>query len=448
MNPIKSVKQKFHNLISDNNFSVILTGSVWALSAYVASVGFSMVISVVIARYYGAEAMGIVAVITSYLTLITIFTVLGISTSILRLIPEHIAKYSPTSAYRVYRKSQYFVMSVSLVIGYLCFISVGKISGSIFSKPHLSPFFALASIFIIFRSMMLLNTQAVRGLRLIKTFAFMHVLPSLLNMAFLVLLTIVLYAEGNPVYTYLAGVLVTAVVGWVIMEYSFKRKMKTQDNVENIPMGSILRISLPMLMTDAMNFLIGQTGVIMLGIFKSEAEVGYYSIAVRLATITAFALSAINSMAAPKFSELYHTEKTKELFHIARKSTKLIFLSTTPILVGLIIFGKPILTILFGKDFAVAYLPMLFLVCGQFVNSVSGSTAIFMNMTGNQNVLRNIIFIAALGNVVLNLMFIRRFGLYGTACAAMISMAGWNIATLLYIKLKFGRSIGYFPGLR
>jgi O-antigen/teichoic acid export membrane protein len=39
-----------------------------------------------------------------------------------------------------------------------------------------------------------------------------------------------------------------------------------------------------MLMTAAMSFIIGQTGVIMLGMSRSEAEVGYYAIAVKLAT--------------------------------------------------------------------------------------------------------------------------------------------------------------------
>lgn len=196
-----------------------------------------------------------------------------------------------------------------------------------------------------------------------------------------------------------------------------------------------------------MTFIIGQTGVIMLGIFRPEAEVGYYSVAVRLATLTSFILQAINSMAGPKFSELYHSGKIDELFYVAQKSAKLIFWTTSPILLGFIILGKPILHLVFGAEFTVAYLPLLLLVLGQFVHSISGSTGLFMNMTGNQNVVRNILFIAAISNIGLNILLTPDYGIYGAATAAMVSIAGWNIATLLYIKLKFGKTTGYFPKL-
>jgi O-antigen/teichoic acid export membrane protein len=186
----------------------------------------------------------------------------------------------------------------------------------------------------------------------------------------------------------------------------------------------------------------------MLGIYRSESEVGYYSIAVKLATLTAFVLQAINTMAAPKFSELYHTGKMDELFHVARKSTKLIFWTTIPILVVLVLFGKPILGLLFGRDFTVAYPAMVLLIVGQFANSISGSTGNFMNMTGRQKIFRNIIFLSALINIVLCFVLIPRFGINGAAFAGMISLSFWNIYTLIYIKIHFGSSIGYIPTWR
>ena len=37
------------------------------------------------------------------------------------------------------------------------------------------------------------------------------------------------------------------------------------------------------------------------------------------------------------------------------------------------------------------------------------------------------------------------YGILGAAFAAMFSLCFWNITTLIYIKLKFGRTTGYFP---
>jgi O-antigen/teichoic acid export membrane protein len=137
-----------------------------------------------------------------------------------------------------------------------------------------------------------------------------------------------------------------------------------------------------------------------------------------------------------------------ELFYVAKKATKLIFWATTPIFLCLILFGKPILVLFFGKKFIVSYLPMALLLFGQFINSTSGSTGIFMNMTGHQKVFRKVIFFAALINIALNILLIPNFGMNGAAFSGMVSLCFWNLYVLLYIKKKYGRSIGYMPLLK
>ena len=438
-------KRKYINLISDTRFSEILTGSIWALSARVIGTALGLVFSIIVARFYGAEVVGIVAVINSFLMLTTIFTIMGTQTSILRLIPEHLAKYSPTSAFKVYRKTQWMVIGISVITGAMFFLSANLIADKIFSKPHLSYYFALASVFIVFQSIVRLSTQAVRGLRLIKLFALMQFLPQAFNLLFLIAVGMLWPSQNVPVYAMLFGFAATGIIGWFIMEYAFKKRVKPEDIIHHMSGRTILSISLPMLMTATMMFLIGQTGVLMLGIFRTEAEVGYYAIAVKLATLTTFVLNAVTSMAGPKFSELFYANKMDDLFHVAQKSAKLIFITTTPILLCFLIFGKTILSIVFGQAFTIAYPALVFLVIGQFVNSISGSSGIFMNMTGHQNVFRNIMTIAALVNIGLNLGLIPFWGINGSAMAAMVSLCFWNIATLIYIKNKFGKTTGYFP---
>lgn len=442
---ITLLRRKLNSLTSDKKLSEILTGSVWTLASRVFATGLGLISSIIIARAYGAEVIGIVAVINSFLMLATIFTVMGTDTSILRLIPEHLAKYSSTSAFKLYRKTQGIVIGVSLITGGLFFFASNFIADKVFSKPHLSFYFALASAFIVFRSLKLLNTQAIRGLRLIKFFAFMQILPQCFNLIFLVLLGFLLNSGDVPVYAHLSGFALTGIIGWIIIEYVFKKAMKPHDVEQPIAIKEILSLSLPMLMTSTMNFTIGQTGVIMLGMFRSEREVGLYAIAVKLATLTTFVLSAINSMAAPKFSELYHSGKINDLFYVAQKSTKIIFWTTMPILLGLVIFGKLTLQIIFGQDFVLAYPALLFLVLGQSINSISGSTGVFMNMTGNQKILRNIMTFAATGNIGLNLLLIPPLGIYGSAIAAMITITFWNISTLIYIKINYNNTTSYFP---
>jgi O-antigen/teichoic acid export membrane protein len=361
------------------------------------------------------------------------------------MIPEHLIKYSPTSAFKVYRKTQYIIISVSLVTGILFFLGANLIANKVFSKPHLSFYFALAACFVVFQSMTKLNTEAVRGLRLIKVFAVMLVLPQSFNLMFMATLWLLGPNKDVPVYAVLGGFTMTGIIGWIIMESAFKKRMGPNDTLHNMSGRNILSISLPMLMTTTMGFLIAQTGVVMLGMFRSEAEIGYYAIAVKLANLTAFVLQAINSMAGPKFSELFHSDKLDELFYVAKKSAKLIFFTTTPILAGLLVLGKPLLRIVFGHDFVVAYPALALLALGQFANCISGSSGMFLNMTGNQNVFKNIMIITAGLNISLNLLLVPRLGINGAAISAAVSLSFWNIASLVYMKIKFGKTTGYFP---
>ncbi|GAB6095720.1 flippase [Desulfatiferula olefinivorans] len=444
-NSINFFKNKYSSFIENGNFSEIMTGSALALGGRVFATGLSLIANIVVARYYGAEVVGIVAVVNSFLMLATIFTLLGTNTSIMRLIPEYMVKYSASSARQVYRKSQFIVVVASFFFGIIFFFNSDIIATKIFSKQHLSFYFCLASIFIIFKSLTLFNTQAVRGLKLIKVFACMQVLPQAGNLLFLLLLGLIIPSNDVPIYSLFGCLIMTGVVGSFIMEISFRRITHRGDLVKSIPTATILMISLPMFMTGAINIVSGQVGIIMIGILGSESDVGVFSVAVKLATLTGFILKAINTIAAPKFSELYHSFNIDELFIVVKKTAKLIFWTTTPILISLIILGKYLLLVLFGHDFVLAYPALVFLILGQFVNSVSGCTGIFMNMAGHQKAFRNIIFVGSVVFVILNVTLIPRYGINGAAFSVLLNECIWNVSTLIFIKLNYGKTTGYFP---
>jgi O-antigen/teichoic acid export membrane protein len=442
---LTALRQAYSNLVSDQDFSEILTGSAWALSAQLIAIALGLISSVVIARLYGAEAMGIVAMLNSFLLLATTFTVLGTNVSILKLIPEHLFKYSPTSAFKLYRKIRYLVMGMSLGTTALLFLTSNTIASNVFNKPHLSIYFALGAMFILFKSLMDLNAEAVRGLKLIRLFTLMQILPQGFNISLLLLLGLFVSTVHVPVYSLLGSFAFTAIISLIILEFAFKKKMQPKDEVVDIPTGKVLSLSFPMLITVTMTLIIGQIGVMMLGMFRSDAEVGYYAVAIKLATITSFVLTAVNSIAAPKFSELYHSHNIDTLFCVARKSTRFIFWTTAPILIFLTIMGKFVLSFLFGEEFIAAYPPLIFLILGQFADSVSGSTGYFMNMTGNHKTFRNIMIAAAILNIFLNSALIPQFGIQGAALSGMTCMIFWNVSTLIYIKIKYGQTISYTP---
>ncbi|HEY9113625.1 MAG TPA: oligosaccharide flippase family protein, partial [Bacteroidales bacterium] len=343
------IAKKFNSLSNDRLFGDIFKGSLLVFVTKVGATAIGLVTSVIVARWYGAEVVGIVALISSYLSIIALPAILGTDTSVLRLIPEQIAKYSYLSAFNLYKKARYLVILLSLVIGIILAFFSGFISEKVFKEPDLTYFFMAASLLLVFRSLQQFSNQGLRAVNKINAFAYIQVLMPVMNLVLLVILTYFFYDFYNPVYIQLFLFVFIAVIGLIIINKAFKEKIEEQDITENVTYKTILGISLPMFLTSSMLVIIGQLATIMVGMFRSAEDVGYYAIALRISTLTTFVLLAINTVVAPKFSALFNEGKIDDLFYVARKSTKLIFWSVLPLILIFVFFGKWIIVLLYGS---------------------------------------------------------------------------------------------------
>jgi len=180
------------------------------------------------------------------------------------------------------------------------------------------------------------------------------------------------------------------------------------------------------------------------GTTTNVEEVGVYYTAFKLSMFAAVALMAINSIASPKFAEMFAKNDMEGLKKVIYQSTKMIFWSSAPLVAIFFIFPEFFLS-LFGEEFKVGVTAFIFLSCGRLISSFSGSVGNILQMTGNQNIYAKILFFGAILNVLLNLMLIPRYGINGAALASMCSLTVWNLSMVLVIKKKFGFYTFYIP---
>ncbi len=125
----------------------------------------------------------------------------------------------------------------------------------------------------------------------------------------------------------------------------------------------------------------------------------------------------------------------------------MIFLSSLPLLTLFISFPSFVLGF-FGNEFITGTSALVFLSISQFVNAISGSVGYILQMTGKENVFQYIVFAATLINITLNLLLIPHYGINGAAFASMISLAFWNLISIVYIKSFLNFITIYLPGFR
>ena len=120
-----------------------------------------------------------------------------------------------------------------------------------------------------------------------------------------------------------------------------------------------------------------------LAAFGSVTAVAIYDVALRGAALVAFTLDALNTAIAPYITAAFE-KKDFNLQKIITKTSRVIFAFSVPIALTFILGGDQLIALLFGKEYKLAYVPLVILCVGQLINSLAGSVGLVLVMTGNQ----------------------------------------------------------------
>jgi O-antigen/teichoic acid export membrane protein len=205
--------------------------------------------------------------------------------------------------------------------------------------------------------------------------------------------------------------------------------------------------SIPIGLSTLAFFIMNWLDGIVIAQFYPEELAGKYAIAFRIALLGSFALMAVNSAIGPKISKLFNEGKQNEMIQEARKSTKLGFFISVPVMFITFLFPEFLLSV-FGSEFKEAKTPLLILLIGQFFNTLCGPTGVVLQLTGYQKVFRNIVVVSAFINIALNYLIIPQYGLIGAACVNSFSIIFWNIWASIKIQNIFGAGFFYIPFLK
>lgn len=444
----KIKKTPLNRLVNDVDNREIVKGA--GITFYLKIIGllFSYAFNVLVARIYGAEVMGLFALSLTVASIFSLFAQMGTQSSIVRFVSQYSGKGNYVAVKQVYQKSLQLVLPLSIILSILFYTSSSFIATFIFHTVKLITPLKITAFALPFTTLIAVNTSSLRGLKKIKdAYIFSTILPPVLNTIGLMGLTyFIVRSFLTPIYVNLLTVFIGAGYSLLLWKKQSGKLSKNKDSSIKIGRKEIIKASMPMFMTSAMLLITGWTDTFMIGMFRTASEVGIYGVALKLALFTSFTLGAVNSIAAPKFSELYWKREKAKLKNITKFSSKIIFWTALPVFILYILFAKPILGI-FGKEFIEGSVVLIFLSAGQLVNASCGSVGLLLNMTGNQNIFRNVMLVGGILNILLNLWLIPLYGIIGAALATAVSTIIWNLITSLCVYKIFGYWVGYYPNL-
>jgi len=409
------------------------------VSGMVVTYGFNFLV----ARFFGASALGAFTLATTIVTILAMLSRLGFDRAIVRLIAASISSGRKGAAAFQFRAGLVLLIALGSVLSIALYLAADFVAVNGFAKPEQALVFRYAAPAVLLFSIGLYCAEALRGLKKIWAFStirYVSIYAIAIPLLFLLRNSLEPSVLPTAVFTVACGI--AAVIAVLLAWRAFPGFSRNAA----VSLASMLAVSLPMLLSNSMGMVISWTDVLMLGRFVADDQIGVYSIALKLAFLTSIVLNAVNGVSTPKFAELHASGDLQRLARVIHQTTKLLFYTTVPILVVLILGGSYLLG-LFGPEFTAGYVTLVILTLGQFVSAVSGPVANVLQMTGHERAFLGIVGLCAAINVVANSVLIPTFGILGAGIASAFSLTLNNVLCVVMIYRRLGFLSVYIPFL-
>ena len=184
----------------------------------------------------------------------------------------------------------------------------------------------------------------------------------------------------------------------------------------------------------------------LLGRFKGTASVAIYGLGAQINTMYTQLSSSISSVFVPKVNRIVaKNEGNKELSDLFIRIGRIQFILLGLVLTGFVFFGKPFMLFWGGSGYGDSYYVALLLIVPVTVPLIQ-NIGIEIQRAKNMHKARSVVyFFIAIGNVILSVFLIQRFGTIGAAVGTAISLFVGNFLFMnWYYKNKIGLDINRF----
>lgn len=368
------------------------------------------------ARILGADNWGVFSYVVSVVGLYYIFCDLGLDSLVIRELSQK------TEEQFNYISTAFYLRLILLgVCGTLILVTVPTLS----KIPNIEELLLPVSIFLGLDLIRNFFLSINRALEKMEKEAFVTILTNFFITFFGLVFLFHSPSAKNLAYAYVLG----SIIGFIFATFSVKKCLAmVLKNFSKKYLQAIISIAWPLFLFGIIGAIMTYTDVVMLGWWAEPTELGLYAAAQRLIQFLIIIPSLLGSAILPLFSKLT-TEDPLHLKPALERMVSLSLLLAFPIFAGGIVLGKDIVVLLFGVPYAeggTVFQIFLFMLLVMF------PIQIINNFIFSQNLQKKFVRFNIMGavlNIVLNIIFIPKYGIEGAAWATAISSALLGIAT-------------------
>lgn len=415
-------------------------GGLGSIAVKVANTLLALLVTILLARMLGTEHYGIYAFIMSIVSIVAIPTQFGLP----ELVVRETAKAQVSGNWALIR-GIWSWSATTIGLAGLGVVIAGAVAAwfafGYFSADRLTAFaWALPLIPLI--ALTGLCGAALRGLR--------HVvqgqLPGdILRPAGLLLLVAVTvgiypYLELTASYAMALHVVAAAIALFIAL---FLLRCAYPASLEKRP-APVYRIvewsaaAWPMALISGMTVLNQKTDILMLGILTGVEHVGLYRVAAHGAMLVSFGLPAIGIAARPWFARFHANGQMVRFQRLSTLGARVMLAMALPVALVFMLFGEPLLHLVFGKDYVTGYPVLAILAATHVVHAGFGTLVPLLNMTGYERITMKAVGFAVSLNILLNAVLVSFYGIIGAAIATGVTLIVLNMVLWRAVRSRLG----------
>jgi O-antigen/teichoic acid export membrane protein len=419
------------------DFTIFGRQTAYAIAVDIATVVLGVIQIPIVTKTLGTSQYGIWALIITAISLITPFAMFSFNASIVRFL----AVEKDINRIREDYFSAFLLVLLSGSIFSLLFFLISDFLAKYFLKDmSLSHYLKLSSLLILLNSVFPVVLAYFRRGSRIGIFNLLSFGSSAFQIGSIILFISLGYGLTGVIWASILSLSIIDIVGVLIIFKEIGFSLPKFANTK-----TYLKWGIPLTPNSAIQWIISVSDRYVISSFLGVSAAGIYNAADSLGSYASFALYPIGIVLYPIISKAYDEGKSDECRVYLQYSFKYLMMLTIPAVFGLTVLAKVLLRTLTTPQFFSGISIVGLAALGALISCIYAICNNIIHLVGKTQLTVRILSIAAISNIMLNIILVPRMGIIGAELASVVAYIVLGSITLVVTTryIKFDLSISF-----
>jgi O-antigen/teichoic acid export membrane protein len=403
-----------YNTDRDSGFTA---GYFWSFGSTAIPLVSAFVTSLIVARWLGPRVVGLLSWTMAVATVYLVFGKFGVEGASSKLISEYRVS-SPWQIGMLIRSGLLLRMFFTVPTAIVMVILAPLVAG-IFEEPALKPLLRIGGLIVFSVSLNELAAFMVLGLKRFRMLFIVRLVMFLLRVGFVVI-AIQMSLEAAGVLG--AYVLSALIPGVVVMMFLLRIKGEgRKDREARSELENVFKLSIPLAISGASVTIYSLIDKIMLGYFTGATQVGLYSMARNVLETSLFPTFALVMTLRPALAQSYAEKSMTRCRDLINQSVRNSTVYAFCVIVVFLCLARPLITGLFGEEFAHSAVLLVFFLPLILMRSVGSVVLPGLIAANRARVYAFLTLAGAIVNFGMNILLIPKWEARGAVVSTLVS---------------------------